>query len=473
MSFRPRVIPVDVPPRVHKTLAVPRFRKNNLITYLPAAQGQRKWSSCSGPTDWSNDATLNSPPAGLNGQNESIYDYVVPRFHARVKAGEVFSNPLFHEKVVVETKLNGSWSQAATGNPWNCSGTQRIHEARQLGFSILASIPIVSIPGYTYWPQERTLISGNEISRITDIATTECLNQRGRSDSDIWEAVAELDKTLHLLRGPLLQLSDLSQRLHRSIVTNQKSRALVKEISDNYLLYRYGISPVLKDIASILKTFERQLGKQRRTSRGKDELFIEGSDTGSILYGSSRNTWVRNTQHRVTVHASSLDEVDMSIMNNIGFSLKGLLTLPWELLTYSFVYDWLANIGSYIGASIPAIGYKPLSSAITTTEVLTTVYTVSSAQATGTAPWVYTGNMSGTIAITRITTKRTPGLGRPALRTSSSLKLDKFTRAADMIALIASRFNNISNIVGPSPVRKPTYNQRKNFSLWLNQPGVR
>jgi hypothetical protein len=53
------------------------------------------------------------------------------------------------------------------------------------------------------------------------------------------------------------------------------------------------------------------------------------------------------------------------MLNNIGFSGKNLLTLPWELIPYSFVVDWFANIGDFVGAITPSLGVKQLGTAAT------------------------------------------------------------------------------------------------------------
>jgi len=467
--MRPGFNPNPIPRRPVLTDAVPRFRSKNAIVFTDVGY-QQQWPNCAGPSTWTDVSALGRPPAMLNGRDERMQDWVVPRYHQRSKNGEVFFNNMFREVVTVESKAGGTWSQKAK-NPYVCSGVNRFHEYRHTGPAVLCFIPTTTAPRFAAWPEEPSVMSSDSIEKLKRLVSTEVLSRRGRSDSDLWETIAELDKTLHLLRGPVAQLSDLARRLNRSIVLDARSRFLVKEISADYLLYRYGISPLMKDIQSIMKTFERTLGKQRKTYRAQDSDYSKSLASGSLLLGSAKVDWSRETIETISVRGVALEEVDLSFISNIGFSTKGLITLPWELMSYSFVADWFFNLGSYIGAMVPAYGYKNLGSCLSIEHTRSTLYRFNGYQSPTEASWTFTGLTNGTCAVVRQTSTR-QGLATPSLEMKSDFKFDNMTRMADAVSLIAQRFVNIQKVLGPVPVRHPTYSQRKNFSLWLNQPGV-
>lgn len=463
------LIKVAVPPRPVYTDPVPRFRLKRTIVGTPS-RGETVWLSCAGPSSWTAYPAIDIPVAALNGRDENMFDWVIPRFHKRVRGGEVFFNNMAREVVTIETKGAGTWSQRyAVGT--NCSGTIRNNEFRQTNPNTIMFIPTINTPYYPVWPVENSALSNRSVEDLKTLVSTEVLSKRGRSDSDIWEMIAEMDKTLQLLRGPVLQLNDLSSRLHKSIATNTKSRALVKEISADYLLYRYGISPLIKDILSIMKTFERTWGKQRKSFRANDSDSSKSFTSGSFAVGAALSSWSLETTETIQIRGVSLEEVDLSILSNMGFSSKGLITLPWELTGYSFVADWFYNFGDLLGAMVPAYGYKNLGSCLSIERTRVNLYSVTTSQYSGAGNWQYTGSFGGTCAIVRQTSTR-QGLSAPGLVMKSDFKFDKMTRMADAVALIASRFVKISHLIGPQPVRYPTYRQRKNMSLWLNQPGV-
>jgi len=464
-----RLKKVAVPPRPVYTDPVPRFRLKRAIVATPS-RGETVWLNCSGPSSWTAYPIIDIPVAALNGRDENMFDWVIPRFHKRVREGEVFFNNMAREVVTIETKGAGTWSQRQTVGT-DCSGTIRNNEFRHTNPNTVMFIPTINTPYYPVWPVENSALSDRSVEDLKTLVSTEVLSKRGRSDSDIWEMIAEMDKTLHLLRGPVLQLNDLSSRLHKSIATNTKSRALVKEISADYLLYRYGISPLIKDILSIMKTFERTWGKQRKSFRAKDSDSSKSFTSGSFAYGAALSSWSLETTETIQIRGVSLEEVDLSILSNMGFSSKGLITLPWELTGYSFVADWFYNFGDLLGAMVPAYGYKNLGSCLSIERTRVNLYSVTTSQYSGAGNWHYTGSFGGTCAIVRQTSTR-QGLSAPGLVMKSDFKFDKMTRMADAVALIASRFVKIHNLIGPQPVRYPTYRQRKNMSLWLNQPGV-
>lgn len=448
----------------------PRFRSNYTIKSLPA-KGQTIWlSACAGPSSWSDYPPVDMPVATLDGEDKIMYDWVVPRFKARSAAGEVFFNNLSSEKVTVETKTAGFWQQSQIV-PSMCGATPRRNEFRHASGGIISFLPNQPHHRYGAWPLESQLVSASELNRMQVLASTAVLSKRGRSDSDLWESLAEYRQTLSLLEKPIAELKSKSYRMLTSIQRSNGSRQLLRDISAAHLLHRYGITPLMKDVASVMKTFERQIGLQRKTSRANEEYFTSQTTTGDSLHGVMKANWSCETREHIQVRAMSLDEVDLSLLGNIGFSTKGLLTLPYELISYSFVADWFANIGDYLGALAPAVGYKQLGSGMTTIITRSTLYTFTGTRGPDAGNWSYTGGLSGTCAIVRQLRTR-HGLATPAIQLRSDFKFDQFNRTADAIALVASRFVKINNLLGPTPPVGMTYRQKQKTLLWLNQPGV-
>jgi len=445
-----------------------RFRSKHEIKSLPA-YGQSIWLNGSNTT-WQSYPPSDVPVALLNGEEGWMLDFVTPRFHKRSAAGEVFFNNKLQEKVTIETKASGFLQQNQIV-PSLINGVPRNNGFRLDRGAVINHLPTRPSPRYGVWPEEVPVVSQADINRMKVLTSTAVLSKRGRSDSDLWESIAEYRQTLDLLKRPLSELVNKSNAMLTSIQRSTASRRLLKEVSSAHLLYRYGITPLMKDIASIAKTLERTTGKQRKTSRANESHFAVQREDGYTMAGACKVLWTRETRENIQVRGMSLDEVDLSLLGNVGFSLKGLITLPYELVTYSFVADWFFNFGDYLGARAPAFGYNQLGSSLTTTVTRSTLYTITGTDAGGTDNWVYTGSLSGTCAIVRQSSTRS-GLTHPGVTMRNNFKLDSFSRAADATALIASRFVKINNLVGPTPVGNFSYKQKQLSLLWLNQPGL-
>jgi hypothetical protein len=164
----------------------------------------------------------------------------------------------------------------------------------------------------------------------------------------------------------------------------------------------------------------------------------------------------------------ALDEVDLSFLGNLGFPLKGLITLPWELQSYSFVADWFANIGDYIGSLAPSVGYNMLGSCMVEHRVTVNTYTSTGVNKTN-GTWTLDAPITGTFSIVREETTRRP-LAARGLVIKNDFKLDEFTRSADAFALLASRFTKVHTIVEPQ--RRLAFRDRQLYQQWSKQPGV-
>ncbi len=427
--------------------------------------GESIWNGCANSA-WS--------PTGLTGQStlsgtdQTMQDCVVPRFHARRKAGEVFFYGMTKTKVTVST--SGSSYGQTSSSPQTCSGTVRNHKFRIQQPAPLLLVPTVYNQRYGSWPLESTALSESDVSRLRVQCSTEVLSKRGRSDSDLWESLAEYRQTVEMLRAPLEQLGRMSKSLLQSAQNGVAGRDLLKRISAGYLLYRYGIIPLMKDVESILNSLQRQTGKQRKTSRSKGQLYATANLSGSFVhsFGVSTVTWSNQVQETLNIRCMTLDEVDLSFLGNLGFSLKGLLTLPWELMAYSFVADWFANIGDYIGSIAPSVGYNMLGSCMVEHRVTVNTYnSVGVNKPSGT--WTLDAPITGTFSIVREHTTR-GGLAGAGLVIKNDFKFSDFTRTADAFALLASRFTKVSQLV--DPFRSVAFRNKSSYQQWLKQPGV-
>jgi len=258
------------------------------------------------------------------------------------------------------------------------------------------------------------------------------MNKRGRSDSNLYESLAEANKLLGLLPSLLGNaakvISAKKGLMHRA-----------RSAGSAYLAYRYGLQPVMSDVESVVKGINKKLGNVRETKRASasaTQAFAwSRNDPGLGAIMDTRSDFTQVEE--ISARAMSLDEFSATLSSNIGFTSKGLITLPWELLPYSFVVDWFVNIGDFIGSLVPALGYTQLGSCITVKHSIKLSQTVST---TGPASG-YTVLMPaiGSKTASFVTTTRTVGLASPGVVIKSDFKLDNITRSLDAISLVVQK----------------------------------
>lgn len=371
------------------------------------------------------------------GRRQYMRDVVVPDFAARRAKGEVFFNPM--TKYVCEV---GVGSGNALGEVKNlsqaCSPPYAYNPLYRFTRPGLATYGR-NLSGLDFptevlgWPTYSgpLLFTDTEQLSIRQEAATACLSNRGRvSDSNLWETIAEFDQTMSLT-------SDIFDTLRKTILAH-KAEVVAAGVASGWLIWRYGVNPLVSDISNLAAALEKFGGKRRISSRG----FAAQTKTGSRTKTNSvYATWWITGKISITetysCRSMSLDEVLVSFLDDIGLGLKGLLTLPWELTTLSFVLDWFLNFGDLLGAVTPAANASQLGSC-TVTEVTTREYYVlESATVKNPAAFSVTKYPDpATHERIQTLTTRVPGLESPALAIRADFGLHKWRRAMDSISLL-------------------------------------
>lgn len=412
-------------------------------------------------------------PAGgtnvtLNGDYRSMTDYVIPRFKARQKAGEKFFNDMAKQEVTVSA--SGGGGILTTIGDFCTSPSLKATSEVQSGFvSVLTPRSNPNTHGHML-PLLSSSLNESEISRAERAVSTEVLSKIGTGSSEMWESVAEFGQTMDLLKNPLRRVQDLSNRLLASASRGNASRQLLSEVSGGYLMYRYGILSAMRDIQNIMSSLSKEAGFKEQTSRAYDQLSAESTGSGATNVGSYTGLWHRQGSDVVTIRGMHLDKGYVSFANTLGFDFKGLVLLPVQLTSYSFVADWFSNLSSYIKATIPAFGWTPVGGCLVTTRVISTAYTLYGCVNNVPSTHVMTQVPSGSTAIISVSTTRRPLL--PAsFEIKSDFGFDKFSRVADAFSLVAQRLIKVNTLVGPQP-NLSAFHNRKAYSRWANQPGV-
>lgn len=386
------------------------------------------------PPTWQVTATPKTVSTPV-GTVTTMEDFVTPQFYRRARAGEVIMTPMTrvqHHMSGVDT--TGYEIQSTTlSHPTNLYpyyAKNRYDWSK--GSAVVNACGFVFQTHGTTMLQHSSFVSGSEFKDMLAEVSTSVMSKIGTSNTNLWETIAEG----HQAVGTVGSLLGSAKKI--------LSSAAVRGGADGWLTVRYGLIPIMRDIEGIMKGLSKRVGIQRETYRAA----VSTSKSSTLVLNNLR--WVPGgfdsnakfnalvtEQEEFSIRAMALCEVDLSLANNIGFTTKGLLMLPWELTNKSFVADWFVNLGDYFGSLLPAFGYKQLGSCYVIRSVKTKSFTF-----TGMTPPVgntLTSSLGGTATLVSDFTSRTVGLGKASIVVKSDFKFDQLLRVLDASALIAQK----------------------------------
>lgn len=352
-------------------------------------------------------------------------DVVTPGFHSRRKTGEVFFNPASSYRYEHSTTGTGPVYRVVSTH--DCAGlpvqtTLRYNESLASFFHAVVRSTSSDNTILVVDPTDHEAVSDMAIE-----ASTKCLNNRGRPDSNLYETLAESSKALSLLPSLFKECQG---------VLNKIPSGKLKAASSAWLLVRYGLKPLVNDVFNVMAAMDQITMLFRQTARSKIEDTFRSITTKNRVGGSQTNVLQLTDVSMVSVRAMSLDEFIISQAYESGLSFKNIATLPWELVPLSFVADWFANIGDYLGAVMPAPGFRQLGSCLVIRKTVSSKCDIISS--TANSGYQLLVPPFGHSTVTEETMQRTM-LRSPGLVWKSDFKFTNLTRSADAAALIAQR----------------------------------
>jgi hypothetical protein len=174
-----------------------------------------------------------------------------------------------------------------------------------------------------------------------------------------------------MIRNPAKALrSGIRDYLNRARQIGQRSRTrriALEAIRNSYLEYAMGWKPLMSDIEAGCNAYStlmarptilRVYGKSEQVDPPKTATSAEfkyGNAMGFVIEDFRQVSY--NVKYvgavRVRYNGSEDDAVD-EVRRLTGFSLLEFIPTAWELIPYSFVADYFANIGTILN-SIPGL----------------------------------------------------------------------------------------------------------------------
>jgi hypothetical protein len=217
------------------------------------------------------------------------------------------------------------------------------------------------------------LLKGQSISSATSSpiipplmrneAVTKALLDMADSKAGLGEDLATLSQIMKLIKNPMGTILNEMKRMRDTgnfrkymwhTGKSLQRAGLVDPIAKQYLTYVYGWKPLMQDIFGIIEMAKEKgsnplLLHSRATARSQSGL--KSGFYNNITWGA-RTTLTSGTED-VRVNTSLWARVDpqyaaLRALNQLG--LLNPLSLAWELVSWSFVIDWIVPIGPVLQA---------------------------------------------------------------------------------------------------------------------------
>jgi len=183
--------------------------------------------------------------------------------------------------------------------------------------------------------------------------------------------LGELGETLHMLRRPTESLHKLAGNFLGLLGKRKKAnpKGWTKDLSNVWLEQAFGWRPFLNDCQSAVQAYEETIrkntGNTLRISAGVKKLYdktgsiwynIPGSIFGftgdgafRVTYGVTFETVLIRYRAAVRIRAEAPRWYDSTLW---GFRPEEFIPAAWELLPWSFLIDYFANIGDLLDAAV-------------------------------------------------------------------------------------------------------------------------
>lgn len=208
-----------------------------------------------------------------------------------------------------------------------------------------------------------------------NIAKQKVLSSLDKAELQLGVMIAEMVVTMRMLTGHLTALrkhmsaakrflekllkggSNYRPHLYQKVLRLRATKSGVKKLTkilgkaaaNRWLEYQYGWKPLMSDIYATCSLLDEQ-AKRRKIITGKgthrsgtDPTYTFPQINAGLMYVNPKVISGAYCRADWVIHNSVAAQ-----LNRLG--LTNILEIGWELIPFSFVIDWVAPIGDYLGA---------------------------------------------------------------------------------------------------------------------------
>lgn len=369
--------------------------RNRVVTWLPGytAQMMSDYLIVPGDPPWTTGVPFPIETGLPSTKEQYCRDEVIPRWKERIANGEIINNAFFRESLITTQPQKTGLSMSIQRQDWDGKKGHKRY-GTVVPFAYYGNRPSL-LPHTAEVDDLRSSVYDRALTQaharvdpalILAGATLAEGNKTIRSMIDITKRATRIARAVRKLDVAMARnVWNQNRKSARKI--RQSTGVLKQELSrdailNDYMQARYAIRPLIYDVNGIIDVLHAPIGDVRKTARGYAEEYVTSSD---ILH--SVPFWhdvivdlKRTTSVRISARAGVLYNVDRQWANLMGCQKLG--ETAYELFPFSFIFDWIWNVGATIAAHAPKAGVNQLASWITAREDWVAVNTMESARLT-------------------------------------------------------------------------------------------
>lgn len=147
----------------------------------------------------------------------------------------------------------------------------------------------------------------------------------------------------------------------------------VDRLAGSWLEYQFGVTPLLRDLADAATYYDKLLtkmsGNQRlrlsvTESTGVEQHSLSFNTAGGYLFNTGE---VRYQLESVATIVGDYVLVDEVARTNEELALNNQLAMGWEVIPFSWLADYVVDVGGWLGQLTAPAGLRPLGASISRT----------------------------------------------------------------------------------------------------------
>jgi hypothetical protein len=199
-----------------------------------------------------------------------------------------------------------------------------------------------------------------EIAALDDKVVKKLYSKILNQKVDLATAMAEGAKSVRMIADLLMRLIEFFLGLYRlnpkRILSGFKGLlkdllpSSPKKLANDFLAYRYGISPLMSDISGSVQSIADYLDSEPKVyARSRSSTLIDNSSFE--LEPTSLGFRRRRLEDKVSIDIAykvtyAITDMGNRRLTELGFTNP--VNVEWELVPFSFVVDWFLPIGNYL-----------------------------------------------------------------------------------------------------------------------------
>jgi len=195
----------------------------------------------------------------------------------------------------------------------------------------------------------------SEISDLDDKILRKIESKVRQTDFHLGNIIAERVKTFQMFKGFMERFVDLATGKKKIAKSVSHFIGNPRKIADNYLAFKFGVEPLLKDMYSLgelLAEMDMSEDGEWLAFRANNKFFFE-----DVEFKTPRGTFRTSGMIEISyVVKYTVSESTARYLNRIG--LVNPAEIAWEMLPWSFVIDWVVPVQKWIASGSTELGIQ-------------------------------------------------------------------------------------------------------------------